>query len=238
MWLDGQDSWCHLKVQLWKSGCSGSILCISANTLPFLSSFLRWCSSPSPRRTASVRKAGIRSAEDLCMAADAWLHIPRGAINICTLTGTQSHTGPFGSWDLVALGPNSALTHRASLVLLMAVRISQVSSSGARSRISPLNWRPTAWMLLSPCGCLPLLGCIFWEGELLLSKGGHRRVCRVRSCAGIGQHNPLKSQIERPKEFCSVRRSWDKNNTECTWGAGGPFLTHLFLYESVTSPVT
>lgn len=54
------------------------------------------------------------------MAADAWLHIPRGATSICTLTGAQSHTGAFGSGDLVALGPNSALTHRASLVLLTA----------------------------------------------------------------------------------------------------------------------
>lgn len=70
-------------------------------------------------------------------------------------------------------------------------------------------------MLLSPRGCLLLLGCIFSDGGLLLSKGGHR-VRRVRSYAGVGQHNPLKSQIERPKEFCSVRHSWDENNTECS----------------------
>lgn len=71
-------------------------------------------------------------------------------------------------------------------------------------------------MLLSPCGCLPLLECIFSGGELLLSKGGHQRVRRVRSCARLGQHNPLKLPIERPKEFFSVKCSWDENNTECS----------------------
>lgn len=77
MWLDGHDCCFQGKVQLWKSGCSGTIVCISADTLPFQSSILRH-PSPSPRRATSVRRVGLRSAEDPCTTVGTWLLILRG----------------------------------------------------------------------------------------------------------------------------------------------------------------
>lgn len=71
--------------------------CVHFSKLSPLSVFLPETSFPFSWRTASLRKVGISSAGDPCMAAGVWLHGLRGAGSTGALMGYPSHTVAFGS---------------------------------------------------------------------------------------------------------------------------------------------
>lgn len=126
------------------------------------------------------------------------------------------------SWDILPLlrGGLPALERWASALRRIPAWQRTHGCMSCGEQAAPVHWRALRVTLL-PLGAETML---LWYQILPLLT--------------MHQHNPMKSQTGKPKEFCRVSHSRDQDSAEHSWGKGDPFLTHLFLYEAVASPVS